>query len=66
VLLVRLLLAYAGVGTLPRLLICTAVAVAVYVPIGAWRAPDVVDELRRFQRRRRRAGGLAGSLRSGP
>jgi O-antigen/teichoic acid export membrane protein len=51
VLLVRQLLMYAGVGTLPRLLICTAVAVAVYVPIGAWRAPDVVDELRRFQRR---------------
>jgi O-antigen/teichoic acid export membrane protein len=52
VLLVRQLLVYAGVGALPRLLICTAVAVAVYVPIGAWRAPDVVDELRRFQRGR--------------
>jgi hypothetical protein len=52
VLLARQLLMYAGVGALPRLLICTTVALAVYIPIGAWRARDVVDELRRFQRRR--------------
>ena len=52
VLLCRQLLVHAGAGPLLRLVICTAVAFAVYVPIGTWRAPDVVDELRRFRRRR--------------
>jgi hypothetical protein len=45
----RLLLDGAGPGA--RLLAAIAVGAAVFVPCCAWRAPEIVDELRRLRRR---------------
>jgi O-antigen/teichoic acid export membrane protein len=49
---VRNLLVSAGVGPVMRVVLCSLVGVLVYVPMCAWRAGDVVEDLRRFRRRR--------------
>lgn len=56
----RLALLEAGASPGVRLLAAVAVGVAVFVGACRWRAPEVVDELRRLRRRRpARAAGLA-------
>ena len=59
-LITRLALLEAGASPGIRLLAATAVGVAVFAGACRWRAPEVVDELRRLRRRRpARPAGLA-------
>jgi O-antigen/teichoic acid export membrane protein len=52
VLAVRLGLRGTGIGSIERLVICIAAGGLLYVPLCAWRARDVVAELRAFRPRR--------------
>jgi O-antigen/teichoic acid export membrane protein len=54
VLLVRLLAIHVGIAAAPRLVISILIGFATYLPLCAWRAPEIVEELRRVRRRRRR------------
>ena len=59
VLALRLALVSAGVPELPRLLLCIVAGGAIYLPLCAWRSPELVDELRRLRPRRRRVAAVA-------
>lgn len=54
---VRLLLLEQGVSELPRLAVLIGLGIAVYVPLCAWRAPEVLEEFREL---------LAGRFRRAP
>ncbi len=53
VLLTRILLENAGIGVAARLLACIVVGILTFVPLLAWRAPQVTDDVRDLLRRRR-------------
>jgi O-antigen/teichoic acid export membrane protein len=58
----RFLLLDEGASAAPTLLLCVLVGLALIVPSMAWRAPDVVAEVRQLVRRKRRsADPLAGA-----
>jgi O-antigen/teichoic acid export membrane protein len=60
VLLARWLLIDAGVAAALRLVICIAVGLLAYVPLCAWRVPEIAEEIRDLLRRR--AGGHATAV----
>lgn len=53
---VRLALMDAGVGAMLRLVVCTGVGLAVYIPLCAWRVPELTQEVRGLRQRRGRRG----------
>jgi O-antigen/teichoic acid export membrane protein len=58
----RVLLIEGGASAAPTLLVCVVVGLALIAPCMAWRAPDVVAEVRRLVRMKRRsADPLAGA-----
>lgn len=59
VLAVRWSLLDAGVAATPRLAVCVAAGALAFLPLCAWRVPEVGDEIRQLLRRRR---GAAPSL----
>jgi uncharacterized membrane protein len=60
VLVARWLLIDAGVAAAPRLIACIGVGVLAYVPLCAWRVPEIGEEIRDLLRRR--AGGRAAPV----
>jgi O-antigen/teichoic acid export membrane protein len=59
----RSVLIDAGAGELVRLALCVLAGILVYVPLCAWRQPEVLDEIRRVRagRTRRRASAAAST-----
>ena len=53
----RELLIDQGVSDAARLALLILLGIAVYVPLCAWRAPEILDELRALRRRARRGAG---------
>jgi hypothetical protein len=47
----QLLLAGTGLGPAARLLLLVALGTIVYLPVCAWRAPELLGELRSFRKR---------------
>jgi hypothetical protein len=61
VLVTRVFLLAEGASAAPTLLACVGVGLALIVPCVAWRAPEVVAELRALLRRTHRGEPLAGA-----
>ncbi len=60
VLIARWLLIDAGVAAAPRLIACIVVGGLAYVPLCAWRVPEIAEEIRDLLRRR--AGGRTAAV----
>jgi hypothetical protein len=58
---VRLLLVHQGVPAGARLFAVGAIAVAIYLPVCAWREPAIMAELRSLRRGRKSSGALLPS-----
>ena len=48
----RSVLIDAGAGEFVRLVLCVLAGILVYVPLCAWRQPELLDEVRRLRRGR--------------
>ena len=58
----RELLIDQGVSDAARLALLILLGIAVYVPLCAWRAPEILDELRALRRRQAGAGAVVGPV----
>jgi O-antigen/teichoic acid export membrane protein len=58
---VRSVLVTAGAGEFVRLALCVLAGILVYVPLCAWRQPELLDEIRRLRRGRIRGTATAAA-----
>jgi O-antigen/teichoic acid export membrane protein len=57
----RSVLVNAGAGEFVRLMLCVLAGILVYVPLCAWRQPELLDEIRRLRRGRIRGPATAAA-----